>query len=848
MSTVENNIFRASLRIFGLTFLVCLLAVARDAENPPDYGVIFITSPGDAAETLRLLRAGMDFQVLAKERSTDASANDGGYVGHDLSQRESALQDAAKNLKPGAYSDVVALKTGFAVVTLFAVPPRLKDLDAERIKSLASRGIVLDTIDISGMASANAALQAYPDKPDGWQHDPVKVCEVRTNSWTTTVNRLGQQLQTADAQPPGRVRPIDLMHGHAVLALLFIYRGEMQKAIPEWDKAYRIAQDGVPDSVPYLEEALGVTHLHLAEMENNVYRKPGDLGFFPPLHPNLHFANPEHSKLAIEYFSKFLEKRPDNLEVQWLLNLSYMTVGGYPSQVPAKYLAPMSAFESKEIIGRFKDVAVPAGLDVFTGAGGVIVDDFDNDGLLDVVTSSMDMCEPLHFFHNNGDGTFTDRSAQAGLSKVLGGLNIVEADYNNDGCMDLFVLRGGWEVAQRKSLLRNNCDGTFTDVTEAAGLGSISSTQTAVWADIDNDGFLDLFVGNENTPSQLFRNRGDGTFEDISHKAGIDKTAFTKGVAAADYDNDGYMDFYVSNVTGANFLYHNNHDGTFTEIARQAGVQAPYFSFATWFFDYDNDGWPDIFVNPYYSSMEDVIRSYLGKPFSTETVKLYRNLHNGAFEDVTAKVGLDKVYMPMGANFGDVDNDGYLDVYLGVGQPSLAALMPHALLRNKQGESFVDISTSSGTGEIHKGHGIVFADLERNGHEDILAGLGGAVPSDKHAMRVFQNPGNDNDWINVRLIGVKSNRSAVGAQIKVSLAGRSIYRTVGQTSSFGGNPVEQHIGLGHAASITAIDIWWPATNTRQHFTNVPKNQYINIQEFATNYTQRERKSFRMGVK
>jgi hypothetical protein len=275
-------------------------------------------------------------------------------------------------------------------------------------------------------------------------------------------------------------------------------------------------------------------------------------------------------------------------------------------------------------------------------------------------------------------------------------------------------------------------------------------------------------------------------------------------------------------------------------------VQSPYFSFATWFFDYDNDGWPDLFVNCYYSSLEEVIRSYLRLPVSTETLKLYRNMHNGTFQDVSAQTGLDKVLMPMGANFGDVDNDGFLDIYLGVGQPSLAALMPHVLLRNKEGKSFVDITASSGTGEIHKGHGIAFADLEREGHEDILAGLGGAVPSDKHTMRVFKNPGNDNDWINVRLAGVKSNRSAVGARIKVTAesAGRSrtIYRTVGDTSSFGGNPVEQHIGLGAAAQITALDIWWPATGTRQHFANVEKNQYISIKEFATGYTKLERQS------
>ena len=182
--------------------------------------------------------------------------------------------------------------------------------------------------------------------------------------------------------------------------------------------------------------------------------------------------------------------------------------------------------------------------------------------------------------------------------------------------------------------------------------------------------------------------------------------------------------------------------------------------------------------------MEDVIRGYMGLPTSTETLKLYRNLHNGAFEDVTAKVGLDKVLMPMGANFGDIDNDGFLDIYLGMGQPSFASLMPHMLFRNQGGTRFVDITAASGTGELHKGHGIAFADLEHNGQEDILAGLGGAVPSDKHTMRVFQNPGNDNDWIELRLKGVKSNRSAVGARIKLTVENdgsgeRFIYRTVG---------------------------------------------------------------------
>ena len=309
-------------------------------------------------------------------------------------------------------------------------------------------------------------------------------------------------------------------------------------------------------------------------------------------------------------------------------------------------------------------------------------------------------------------------------------------------------------LGQRKSLLRNNCDGTFTDVTKESGLAKpATNTGTAVWADINNDGFLDLFVGNETGPSQLFLNKGDGTFTDISHSAGIDQTKFTKGVVAADYDNDGYVDFYVSNLVGYNFLYHNKHDGTFTEIANQAGVPGSGRNFATWFFDYDNDGWPDLFVVGFMASVDETVRTYLGLPHYAPSLKLYKNLGNGAFRDVTKEVGLDRVFMPMGANFGDVDNDGYLDIYLGTGSPSYGSLVPNVLIRNKEGKSFVDITASSGTGELHKGHGIAFVDIDNDGDEDIFTPIGGPTPGDRHAFRLFENPGNGNDWISLRLVG-----------------------------------------------------------------------------------------------
>jgi tetratricopeptide (TPR) repeat protein len=817
-----------------------------------DLGIIVTPTMEDAETVLKQLGAGMNFSVLAKEKSIDATAADGGYMGKlDPAKLRGELRDALQGHGVGQLTDVVKLPSGFAVLKVLATAPATQDLNPKRISALMSVGAIRFGAQVAGFSEADAAFQDYP-KPKGWTGDLHMVCEIRKASLAGGKEMVRRRVDSDDGQNPGKDVSGDYIQGRAVLAQLYAFSGEMDRSVAEWKSAYRLAEKTDPKYLPNLEESLGAAYLHASEMENGVYSGSRDLDIFPPLNPHASYEQRDDSKLAIEYFEKYLDERPGDLEVRWLLNLAYMTLGEYPSGVPAAYLIPESAFQSKESIGRFVDVAPQAGLNVFRGAGGVIIDDFDNDGLLDVVVSSMDVCDPIRFFHNNGDGTYSDRTEQAGLIDQLGGLNIIQADYNNDGCMDILILRGGWQFAQRKSLMKNNCNGTFTDVTDASGLGAfVTSTQAAAWADVDNDGYLDLFIGNERSPAQLFHNKGDGTFEEIGHAAGIDQTAFSKGVTAADYDRDGFVDFYVTNQNGVNFLYHNNGNRTFTEVGRQAGVQAPTYSFATWFFDYDNDGWPDLFVDSYVTAIDESVKTFIGQKPNAETLKLYRNMHDGTFQDMSAQVGLDKVFMPMGANFGDVDNDGYLDVYLGVGQPSYTALLPHVLMRNREGKSFVDITQSSGTGELHKGHGIAFGDLSRCGSEDIVAEIGGAVPGDKHALRVFENPGNDNDWLNLRLVGVKSNREAAGAQIHVTVqdgdaAPRSIYRTVGETSSFGSNPMEQNIGLGHNAHNISVDVWWPASGTKQHFAGVQKNQYLEVKESATNYTRLERKPFKLG--
>ena len=287
----------------------------------------------------------------------------------------------------------------------------------------------------------------------------------------------------------------------------------------------------------------------------------------------------EHAEAAVRSLEVVLVLRPDDPAARWLINMAHARMGSYPEGVPARWLIPAQAFGVADAAPTFTDVARDVGVAAVNMLGGSIMDDFDNDGFLDVFTTSYGPCTSAMFYRNNGDGSFTDGSDDAGLTYQLGGFNAVQTDYDNDGYLDVFILRGAWQFAygrKRNSLLRNNGDGTFVDVTRTAGLAEPAyPTQAGAWADFDNDGDLDLYVGNEaedqqvHYPNQLFRNNGDGTFTDVASQAGVTNDGMTKGVAWGDYDNDGDPDLYVSNI-GPNSLYRNNGDGTFTDVYAMA--------------------------------------------------------------------------------------------------------------------------------------------------------------------------------------------------------------------------------------------------------------------------------------
>jgi hypothetical protein len=251
--------------------------------------------------------------------------------------------------------------------------------------------------------------------------------------------------------------------------------------------------------------------------------------------------------------------------------------------------------------------------------------------------------------------------------------------------------------------------------------------------------------------------------------------------------------------------------------------------------------------------VEESIRTYLGHTRTAGPLRLYKNAGDGTFHDVAEAVGLAKVYMPMGANFGDLDSDGYLDIYLGTGAPDFGALVPNVMLRNQEGKAFADVTACTGTGELHKSHGIAFADLENDGNQDLVVEMGGAVPADAHALRLFRNPGNGNNWIGVKLVGVKTNRAGIGARIKVTVETRdhrtrAIYKTVDTGGSWGASSLRQHIGLGPGARIVNLEVFWPTSKTSQSFSKVAANQYIEIKELAADYARLDLKSYRLGAK
>jgi enediyne biosynthesis protein E4 len=534
-----------------------------------------------------------------------------------------------------------------------------------------------------------------------------------------------------------------------------------------------------------------------------------------------------------------------------------------------------------EYFPNYVDVATKAGLTartvvggheskdflVSTTGGGIALFDYDNDGWLDIfvvnswgINSFSKGEEPTnHLYKNNGDGTFTDVTAKANLVRSGWGQGVCVGDYNNDGFLDLFVTYYGKNV-----LYRNNGEGTFTDVTRESGLLQAEDRWNSggAFLDYDRDGHLDLFVSNyvgydsglalyDSDPSLvgvqspvlhgpaglqgskniLYHNNGDGTFTDVSKVAGITKTDPTYGFTPciADYDNDGWPDIYVANDSTPSLLFKNNHEGTFTEVGLLAGVAVDenggtQGGMGVDAGDYDGDGFLDI----------------IKTNFSDQTTSLYHNRGNGFFTDRTFQAGLSgqTSSVKWGTAFADFDNDGQPDVFIVTGTiypPGLSGRRPRPkenegkkiLYRNLGNGRFEDISERSGGGLLASrcGRGAAFGDIFNSGQIDVVINNLNDVPS----LLRNQSP-STNSWIVVRLVGTRTNRAAIGSRVIIESDGRRQMQEVRSGGSFcSQNDLRLHFGLGRAREATRIMVKW-LSGGQEVLEHVAANRLLVIQE------------------
>jgi hypothetical protein len=545
---------------------------------------------------------------------------------------------------------------------------------------------------------------------------------------------------------------------------------------------------------------------------------------------------------------------------------------------------------------RFTDIAAQAGLGGARNisgparnkqflleemGGGAAFFDYDNDGWLDIFLVNGTSFEearqggrPVSFlFKNNRDGTFTDVTKQAGLNHSGWGQACCIGDYDNDGYDDLFVSYWG-----RNVLYHNNGDGTFTDVSDRAGVAGNGQRWGAgcCFLDYDRDGRLDLFVSNyvnfdpERAPRPgasaycryndipvacgpqgfaggtniLYRNRGDGTFEDVSERSGIVNPrglgsavfiaqnwrpigSYGMGVVSADFDNDRWPDIYVACDTAPSQLYRNNHDGTFREIAVEAGCAFDENGVALGGMgaaaaDYDGDGWLDI------------VRTN----FSDQITSLYRNNGDGTFYDAAlqAGLGINTRYLGFGVGFFDFDNDGWKDILLANGHvyPQIDGKklyvtyrQPKVLYRNLANGKFADVSAQAGPGIVTPSvsRGCAFGDFDNDGDVDVLVNNIDSPPS-----LLRNDGGNRNNWLMLKCLGTKSNRSAIGARVRVVAGGRTqIDEVMSGSSYYSQNDLRLHFGLGQARQADLVEIAWPS-GLKQRLKGVAANQVVVVKE------------------
>lgn len=476
--------------------------------------------------------------------------------------------------------------------------------------------------------------------------------------------------------------------------------------------------------------------------------------------------------------------------------------------------------------------------------------DYDGDGFIDLITLGhiQNLTGSIsQLWHNNGDGTFTDVTSQAGLDPHNGDAHgAVWADFDNDGLLDLFVAKGTMKTdpVNNDDLWHSNGDGTFTNIADSAGVQSGGHRNRGAGAvDYDNDSFLDIFVTSFQRPTNggrnlLYRNNGDLTFTDVAEAAGLQRPDITNRASAwADYDGDGLIDVFITQIDA---LYKNNGDGTFTDVTDAAGIihNSADVQVAAWG-DYDDDGYPDIYVtlgvdNGGQADICEDLQDLAAIPLTQQLPNiLYHNNGDGTFTDVTTQSGTTNVAGAIGVTWEDYDNDGYLDLYI----VNIGLGLPNRLFRNNGDGTFTDVASEAGVGAKLAGNGkgsdATFGDYDNDGFPDLVVDNGGANTVGTYIL--FHNNGNSNGWLKVVLRGTQSNLCGIGSKLRLVAGGKTQYREYTGQHYMGQNYIPVHFGLGPATNVASLTIMWPS-GTVQTLTNVAVNQTITVIESAARQT------------
>ena len=545
-----------------------------------------------------------------------------------------------------------------------------------------------------------------------------------------------------------------------------------------------------------------------------------------------------------------VDLEPDLLETRWNLMVAAERAGDDPDSLPERYRLDIPDRGAASPF-RFEEVSAEVGIERWSRARGSGWADFDGDGDLDLV--ALGIRDPHALYRNrlveDGAATFTPAALDAALFDPRGGWSALFFDYDRDGDPDLYVTRDGWDGEDANSLYRND-GGRFVDVAAAAGVASAADGFTAAVADVNRDGLLDLYVANGvatrgGAPNELFLGAPEGRFVERGEAMGVADHGRAVGSAFGDYDGDGWPDLLVVNFFDGPVLYRNLEGAGFEDVSAAAGIAAPHEGFVGFFFDYDNDGWLDIFIVGFASDMEVALQSRMeGRAVHEGSrLALYRNDRDGAFTDVTTEAGLSRNLGAMAATFGDYDNDGWQDIFIGVGAPPMERFEANRLFRNRGDGTFADVSASAGMDDLGKGHGATFADPDHDGDLDLFVPIGGAFPGDRQRSRFYRNPASQlphpNGWLHILLRASRLHPDAVGAQVAVRVTDAPEAPVQLQEVAVGGgfgvtpSPILE-FGLGQHQTVAEVTIRWPGGGHRV-LRNVPANQRILVIEDEPGY-------------